>query len=297
MIVSASLEDAAVERVISSEMNVGMPAWAARQRQFVYDGARSGSPAIWMRGEGWDRPLVTAQAFPPGTTSGFATPLLSAGGDRVAYMRAESGQQFYGWISSVSGGPPVRLTNTQDAVERIGSWSPDGNSILYWHYRNGSTALMIVKTTGEATPVVLREHVGGTLPTWSPDGQWIAFADSLQAPGWSIISPDGKTVRSLGEPATVQMTFSADSKKLYGIRVEAGRATLYSLDIATNEKKTTGEINRDFIPASYSNPGLRLSLSPDGKTILYPAIRRSASLWMLEGFEQPAWLDFLRASR
>jgi hypothetical protein len=30
---------------------------------------------------------------------------------------------------------------------------------------------------------------------------------------------------------------------------------------------------------------MRLSLAPDGKSILYPAYRFSSSLWMLEGFE------------
>jgi hypothetical protein len=90
------------------------------------------------------------------------------------------------------------------------------------------------------------------------------------------------------------MTFSADSKKLYGIRIEGEHRTLFSLDIASKEVKTIGEISKDFTPASYSNPGIRLSLSPDGKRILYPATRGSSSLWMMEGFQQPGWMDQLR---
>jgi len=101
-------------------------------------------------------------------------------------------------------------------------------------------------------------------------------------------------VRSYGEPNTIEMTFSADSKRLYGIRVEPDRRTLYSLDIATKEEKTIGEISKDFTPASYNNPGIRLSLSPDGKSILYPAARSTSGLWMMEGFDQPVWLDQLR---
>jgi hypothetical protein len=76
--------------------------------------------------------------------------------------------------------------------------------------------------------------------------------------------------------------------------VEPDRRTLYSLDIATKEEKTIGEISKDFTPASYNNPGIRLSLSPDGKSILYPAARTMSSLWMTEGFDQPVWLDLLR---
>ena len=168
---------------------------------------------------------------------------------------------------------------------------PEGGSIVYWDARDGVASVMIVKTTGEATPVMLRHSVGDPLPEWSPDGQWIKFADFLGAWNWCLISPDGKTLRTYGQPATVQMTFSADSRKLYGIRVQPDRNILYSLDIATKEERIIGDISKDFTPGSCSNPGIRLSLSPDGKSILYPALRRSSSLWMLEGFDPPNWLD------
>jgi serine/threonine protein kinase/Tol biopolymer transport system component len=293
IIVSASLSDAMVQRLIASETGAGTPAWARRQQEFVYYSNRTGSPGIWMRGEGWDRPLVTPAAFPEGSTPFLALPSLSPAGDRVAYTRRDSNQRDQIWISSVSGGPPVRLTNAKDAVERGASWSPDGSSLIYWDYTNGVISLMLVKTTGEASPTPLRQGLTGALPEWSPDGQWISL-DVASADRWSIISPDGKTFRSFGERDTIAMTFSADSKRLIGIRGEKDRGVLYSLDIATKEKKTIGYISRDFAPSSATNPGIRLSLSPDGKSILYPVFRRSSSIWMLEGFEQPGWVDSLR---
>jgi eukaryotic-like serine/threonine-protein kinase len=293
IIASASLSDATVERVISSEMETGMPAWAPHQQKFAYESLRNGSPTIWMRGEGVDRPIVTVDSFPAGTTNAFATPALSPGADRLCYTRSDKDQRFENWISSVSGGPPVRMTNAKDVVERGGAWSPDGGRIVYWQARNSTASVMVVKAGGEATPVLLHEKVGNPLPEWSPDGQWISFLDPFGG-GWTLMSPDGKAVRTYGEPLAVQMTFSADSKLLYGIRVEPDRRTLFSIDIATKQEKTIGEIARDFTPVSYSNPGIRLSLSPDGKRIMYPALRRSSSLWMLEGFERPGWLDTLR---
>jgi serine/threonine protein kinase/Tol biopolymer transport system component len=293
MILSASLSDAAVHRVISSEVIEGMPAWALHRDEFVYTSHRSGSPAIWMRGDGGDRPVVTAESFPPGT-SAFFTPALSPAGDRVVYTRVDDKDgRFENWISSVSGGPPVRLTNAKDVVERGGSWSPDGGQVVYWRYRDGKAGVMIARTTGDATPTMIREDVGNPLPEWSPDGLWIKFLDPL-AGGWTLISPDGKTVHTFGEPKAVQTTFSADSKRLYGVRVDQDRNTLFSLDIATKEEKTIGDIGKDFTPASYSNPGVRLSLSPDGKSILYPALRRSSGLWMLENFDPPGWMARLR---
>ena len=127
------------------------------------------------------------------------------------------------------------------------------------------------------------------------DRQWIKFIDArTPGAGWTLSSPDGKTLRSYGEPNTIEMTFSADSKRLYGIRVEPDRRTLFSLDIATKEVRTIGEISKDFVPSSYNNPGVRLSLSSDGKSILYPVARRTFSLWMMEGFDRPGWVDQLR---
>src|SRR5262249_24307078 len=46
LIVSASLADASVQRVISSELSTGMPAWPLHQPQFVYDSGRSRAAAI-----------------------------------------------------------------------------------------------------------------------------------------------------------------------------------------------------------------------------------------------------------
>jgi Tol biopolymer transport system component len=237
-----------------------------------------------MRTERGDRAIVTGEAFPSGGTNAFATPRMSPGGDRLIFTRGDGSGHFQNWITSVSGAPPVRLTNEKDLVERGGSWSPDGSSVAYWGYRGGVGYLMLAKTTGEATPTMLRERVLNPLPEWSPDGQWISFLDMAEGAGWSVISPDGKTIRSLGEPKVIQAAFSPDSRLLYGIRVESDKCVLISIDIATRNVKTIGEISKDFTPSSYSNPGIRLSVAPDGKSILYPAVRRSSSLWMIEGF-------------
>ena len=273
MILSASLSDASVERVISSEAATGMPAWALHRNMFVYASERSGSSAIWMRGDDGERPIVTAESLPTAAKGSLILPILSPQADRVLYTRGTSGSNDqFNWISSLSGGPPVRLTNAKDVIERAGSWSPDGGRIVYWQFRNGFVSIMLVRTTGEATPVALCEKTGFSLPEWSPDGQWIKYYDAQGSnglPGWTLISPDGKIRRSYGEPDAVQITFSADSKRLYGIRIEKDRRTLFSLDIATKEVKTIGEIGKDFTPSSYNNPGIRLSLSPDGKSLLY----------------------------
>src|SRR5580658_10241433 len=111
-----------------------------------------------------------------------------------------------------------------------------GGRIVYGQFRNGFVSVMVVRTTGEATPAVLCEKAGLPLPEWSPDGQWIKFIDARDShtgAGWTLMSPDGKTLRSYGAMDVREMTFSVDSKRLWGIRAEPNRRTLFSLDIAT----------------------------------------------------------------
>jgi hypothetical protein len=51
--------------------------------------------------------------------------------------------------------------------------------------------------------------------------------------------------------------------------------------------KTIGDVGSEFAPNSFLGPGIRFSLSPDGKSILYPTHSSKTSLWMLEGFDAP----------
>jgi Tol biopolymer transport system component len=296
MILSALLADGTVKRVISSERPTGMPAWAANHDAFAYVGDRKATEAIWVRSGGVDRPVVTADMFPPGTTNTFMTPALSPGADRLVFTRIDKNQRVANWISSLAGGSPVRLTNA-DGIEVAGAWAPDGSAVAYIRYQVSAVALMTVKASGEATPAILRDNLrdnpGLFVPSWSLDGRWILYRGDPGG-GWALISPDGKSQRPIGEPKAVAMTFSADSRKLYGIRVDQGKNTLFSFDLAANESKTIGEIARDFTPASFDNPGMRLSLSPDGKSLMYPAFRRSRSLWMIEGFDGLNWSERLR---
>ena len=50
----------------------------------------------------------------------------------------------------------------------------------------------------------------------------------------------------------------------------------------------------EFYPASFMDPAVRLSLSPDGKSILFSSVSQKRSLWMLEGFEPLGWTERLR---
>jgi serine/threonine protein kinase len=277
-VVSADLATAAVRPLIATERTEVMPAWAAKRPLLVYITNRNGPAEIWLHSpDSLDRPLITAKDFPD-RTQWFHGPTLSPEGDRVIFARAPQGGTGSAlYLAAVTGGGVVRLTNDSSGTEFSGSWSPDGNWFVYGRYRDGKTTFLKVKTTGQAQPVLLREGDRGTVPSWSPTGEWIAAVDKL-------ISPDGQTVRSVGDHNSLFYMFSADGKLLYGVRSEKERNLLFSVDVATGAEKVIGDLGKDFRPVSGINPGIRLSLAPDGKSFTYSTRALRRNLWMLEGF-------------
>ena len=233
---------------------------------------------------------MTAADFPPGTNKWFMDPSLSPDGERLVFVRIDKSGIGRLWISSLSGGAPVRLTNAEPSMEFGGSWSPDGSRFVYIQVQAGKNSLMMARTSGGAAPVVVKADIeANDLPDWSPSGDWITYRDKN---GWNLISPDGKNTRLLGKIQTAYLAFSRDGKLLYGIETGAtaatkDRATLFSLDPMTLKRKDIKELGKDFRPASNLHPGIRFSLAPDGKSFVYSTAKYRDDLWMLTGYRQP----------
>ena len=285
-VVSVDVTSGAATTLISTERNEVMPAWAGAEPALVYVSDRNGPNAIWVRRAGVpDQPIVSVRDFPADTTLWFMGPALSPRGDRVIYSRVETNAPARLWISAVAGGTPIRVTtDNQNSSEFPGAWSPDGAWFAYYVVRDGRMQLMKVKTSGEAVPVPLEAKIAddAPIPDWSPTGEWIVS-------GQTLISPDGKSRRSLGAHPSPHYVFSKDGRLLYGLRAEMGTHALFSIDIATGAERTIGSGNR-FEPRSNLSPSIRFSLAPDGKTFIYSTGSFTNSLWILEGFAPPAGL-------
>ena len=82
---------------------------------------------------------------------------------------------------------------------------------------DGQTRTWIMSSSGGA-PQRLNESAtdteyGAAWPDWSPNGDWITFLDQDDGV-WNMFSPDGKTVRSLGQIASSHLGFSEEGKTL-----------------------------------------------------------------------------------
>jgi Tol biopolymer transport system component len=281
-VVSLDLATAAVSPYLATDRAEEMPAWAAHLPVLAYVTNRNGALEIWLRNGESERPLIS----PASAAAWLMGPAPSPDGARVIYsvVDAELGVDQL-WMTATAGGAPVRVTNDTVASEMPGSWSPDGAWFVYRAFRNGKELLMKVKSSGEAAPTVLKADVhrsNMSVPVWSPSGEWVAYSDL----GDKLISPDGASVRDLGRHGAIASAFSADGKRLYGIRSRDYRAQLYYVDIATGAEKIVGDAGKGNEPNSPLNPALRLSLSPDGKSFTYGIMSGKDNLWMLQGFSK-----------
>jgi Tol biopolymer transport system component len=283
---SIDLGSAKAAPLIATKRYEGMPFWAAKTQSIVYVTDRNGPLEIWMHKDNEDRPIVTSRDFPVDSTQWFLSPAPSPDGDRVTYSRIEHSGLARLWISSVAGGAPIPLTNHTGSSEFPGAWSPDGNWYVYQDISQNGLSLMKVKTSGQATPVLLKNlnPTNVFVPAWSPKGDWIHANDK----GELLISSDGKEEKRFSDFESRSVTFSADGKLLYAIRQDRDHAVLFSLDIATGAKHDIGEIPREMWPSSNLNPAMRLSLSPDGKSLAYSGGRGTANMWLVDGLPAPS---------
>ncbi len=294
-VVSVSVEDGSVSTLITTGHLEYDPAWSAGKPALAWVTDRNNSSEIWVRQPGLpDRPAVTAADLKSPEATFFLSAFLSPNGDRLVYALSDSAGSRL-WLSSLSGGTPIPLTNADSVFQESGgSWSPDGSRFVYLGARVGQAwRLMMVKTSGNAAPTVLKDDVYGHLPNWSPTGDWILFGD---AHGWNLISPDGKATKSLGRIPARALTFSKDGRLLYGIQTgetdanEESRAILIVLDLATFKQKIIKDLGKDLVPRAPCSPCIRLSLAPDGKSLVYSTLTTPTDLWMLQGYQQPGWL-------
>jgi serine/threonine protein kinase/Tol biopolymer transport system component len=286
-IVQVNLEDAKVTPLIATKRYEAMPSWALKAPVLVYVTDRNGPQEIWMRKDGEDRPVVTERDFPPESTQWFMAPSVSPDGTRVIYTRVERNGLARLWISSLSGGAPLRVTDSPDASETTGAWSPDGNWFTYHAgSSDGKISLLKVKTSGHATPMVVKDMKNrlGALPDWSPGGDWIAINDGTAS---VLVALDGAKEKVLGMGAVYSLAFSADGKSLYVIRQDGDHTILSSIDIATAKSRDVGEIPHEFRPNSNLSPSLRLSLAPGGKSLVYSVGSATSNMWLVSGLPAP----------
>jgi TolB protein len=291
-IISMSLADGSTKPLVVTARSESLPAWASHAPVMVYLSDRLGTEDLWLHTESGDgssteRPLVTRASFSSTTPKWMYGATLSPDGKRAIFVTVafDMGTTSL-WEAAVAGGAPVKLTDDSKDTEFTGDWSPDGSQFAYIALQpDGKVAMKLVRTSGGATPRTLVPEMVGDVPSWSPDGNWIAYSTGQDQ--WHLVSPDGTKHLDLGKFETVNLGWSKDSKTVYGIRIADGKWHLSSLDIAAGagHVRDIKELDASLDPRTHLGPAMRFTVSPDGKSLAYSTAKVESSIWMLRGWD------------
>lgn len=95
----------------------------------------------------------------------------SPNGEEIAFVGAPAGDFRELWAMNADGSAPRVLSIVSGPVDRHVSWSPDGERLLFSAWSNTYVVTRDGYTQANLTP----PNGGADSPTWSPDGEWIAY--------------------------------------------------------------------------------------------------------------------------
>jgi eukaryotic-like serine/threonine-protein kinase len=266
------------------------PDWAPSGTHFIYSDATGENAGIVDRQagvEGFSRRLGDARGNDPQWSPD--------GGRFVFYLEQDRIGRLM--LANTAGGGVVLLDSIQFGTLGGMSWSPDGQWICYLREVAGKQDLIKIRATPGSAPETVANAKPQTwvdsMPRWSPAGDWIAYP---AADGIDLISPDGKSTRTLTPRKFRAYGFSKDGTQFYGVfQNTSGNGAqwqLYSVNVKSGAEKFLAPID---LPASVDRIA-GFSIHPDGKRFLTSVAKFPFDIWMLEGFEEPRpkrWLDRL----
>jgi serine/threonine protein kinase len=242
----------------------------------------------------------------------------SPDGKRIAFASDQSGTLGI-WVSDADSSNPVELISWR-ALNGAPRWSPDGQHIAFDSNVEGNLDIYVVRASGGKAKRLTLDKGDDYEPSWSRDGKWIYFASrrSKRLETWKVRVEGGEAVpvtRNGGGPAFEPL----DGKFIYYIKgflsgplwkmpVDGGHEIQVLPSVAghalcfvkegiyfipepahRNDDSSiqflnfaTGKVQK---VAPVSQPDEDLSVSPDGRFLLFTQFDDSGSdLMLVENF-------------
>jgi serine/threonine protein kinase len=264
------------ERVIASTSREANPQFSPDGRRVAFESERTGEHEIWLAEADGSSPtrLTHGQGLMQGS------PRWSPDGRRIAFdSRSEAGAYSI-WTIDADGASPRRLTQ-DPGDENMPNWSRDGRFIYFTKGASlgpGRTSgVWRVPATGGAAERMTPD--GGYGASESIDGKTLFFIRNLPDGSGSALlalslagGPERRLVQGVGT------TFAVGLAGVYTLDFGSGPPPpLFLRDPATGQGRLLGKLEQAY---PYG-----LTVSPDGKTILYTRlVNEGTDLMLVENF-------------
>src|SRR5580704_5500011 len=220
--------------------------------------------------------VISSAPLPFTSLPGLAVaPKFSPDGSRIVFAWNGGNTNgkaagFYFYVKAL--GSEEKLQLTRQPAEWIASaWSPDGTQIAFHRMAGKDTGIYIVSAMGGPERKLIATHIDfgvGAPISWSPDGKWIAFSNSLpNEPPYGLyrisvetseVIPFARDPDCVGE---ANPEFSHDGQKIFYSCVH----TMYEGDLRSHP--LVGGL--PTVIARTSSPPVGLAVSGDDQRVAY----------------------------
>jgi Tol biopolymer transport system component/DNA-binding winged helix-turn-helix (wHTH) protein len=264
-------KSAAPAVILTSSEQDAAPHISPAGDQIIFQSWRSGSREIWAAQIDGSNPVQLTDS--PGQSAG--DPNWSPAGKLIAFdARLDSFAHIY--VINAGGGKPRAITsgNYNDVAP---SWSEDGQFLYFGSNRSGSWQIWRVPVDGSHAAQQITTN-GGMFARESGDGQRMYYTKYTTAGLWQQPVAGGYEREVFGGPPEGYPDYWTISKDgVYALSIVGQQFALSRIDSQTGQTRVL-----DLLKYS---PTVGLSISPDGKKMVYSGlISASSHLTLVEDF-------------
>ncbi len=202
-------------------------------------------------------------------------PAFNTDGSRIAFQ-SWAGTSRGLVTASRAGGNEYLITNFLE--DELPTWSPDGNSIMFFSRRSGDRSSRLYRTRADVdfrNNPAREVSVFGEYPSWGTDGQITFRGWGNTAPGIRLSGPDFsniQTVTSSGDHTAPAL--SPNGTRIAFMGRDEGNWDIYVINVDGSKlTRLTTDPARDGLPA----------WSPNGQAIAFVSDRDGSSQWAIYG--------------